>query len=824
MHNIKDILDVLSGKGDIRSDIGTMPALCELLPYRYYEDGIFYNDDSQGFIIEFSPLYGHISQQEEESISKLLSNGLEDETTVQIYRWENSKSGYWIQNWAKQRLMTETDNQILKKMSEKREQFFENAHKDSLFDDVPFYIRDVRCFIAVSIPNKKGTVELSKTRFFEALKTISSFVRLLSPLEFITLVDEWIHPDFSSTHKPLAYDEFTPIHHQLMDGNEFLNTKKDTLCFENMNAAVLTVEDLPLKWASYLVGFLNGDEHNTYSRYTAPTLSVFNFTALKEHSAKLKANVKTQELASDMKKGVHKYIPDIADQRDEWDFVKRKLSDGGKLVRAFQTVIVFDTPNRLDDSVETIKKIYSERAWVLKRERYGQLTGFLYCLPFMPATGMESDFKRMGRLKTRLTNTCSHLMNIYGDLKGTTNEPFLYLLGRHGQPGFWSPFNSNSNFNISITGQPGAGKSVTMQEIIAAVLAFNGEAIVIDDGFSFKTSVDLLGGDHIVVKGDISINPFSMIDIEDAKDEEYLNENLLLIENMIGHMARPQAYATDEEVVRIKSAIRTVWKDKQNGATITDVAKVLSTYKLENKKVCAIASELSRLLAPYCDGGEMGKFFNRPHTLNIKNSYTVYEMSVVNDNPILQGLVLMMIIFMVSIKMYHGDRSIRKCIAVDEAWNLLSHKAAAKFIEGIARRARKYNAFLLTGTQSLDDFTEGPAKAAWDASYWRIIMNQSGSAIDNATTGDNKILQLSPYGVEQAKSIRTHKGRFSEMLIVPSDQQSGFVARLPLDPYSVCLYSSDATDVATMERMQKKQGVTLAEAVEIFAEEKGRTS
>ena len=335
-----------------RSDVSAMPALCQLLPYRFFDDGVFVNDDSFGFVVEFTPLYGHISQSEAEGISKLLSNGIEQNTTIQIYRWENAKSSIWIDQWLGQR--GEANNEILEKIAESRHRFFGNAHKDSLYEDVPFYIRDVRCFIAVSMPkggaDTEKNIQLMKTRFLETIKGISSHTQLLDANMLLSLMHEWIHPDFNPRHTLMPYDEMTYLHHQLTDGSEFLRVKEDELEFDKMNAAVLTVVDLPLKWSSHLVAFLNGEDNNVYSRIKSPTLSVLNITALDHQEAKNKAEYKYQELLRDVEGIYGKYISDIKEQYKEWEFARNKISDGNRLVRAFQSVVVYDTPERLNDS------------------------------------------------------------------------------------------------------------------------------------------------------------------------------------------------------------------------------------------------------------------------------------------------------------------------------------------------------------------------------------------------------------------------------------------------------------------------------------------
>ena len=67
---------------------------------------------------------------------------------------------------------------------------------------------------------------------------------------------------------------------------------------------------------------------------------------------------------------------------------------------------------------------------------------------------------------------------------------------------------------------------------------------------------------------------------------------------------------------------------------------------------------------------------------------------------------------------------------VDEAWSLLGG-TSADFIEGVARRARKYSGSLICATQSVEDFfTSKSTEAAWANSEWAILLKQKDSSID----------------------------------------------------------------------------------------------
>ena len=69
---------------------------------------------------------------------------------------------------------------------------------------------------------------------------------------------------------------------------------------------------------------------------------------------------------------------------------------------------------------------------------------------------------------------------------------------------------------------------------------------------------------------------------------------------------------------------------------------------------------------------------------------TVFELAELKGRGDVQAVVLMLVVFLATQRMYHGPRTRAKAIVIDEAWDLLSGEDSRAFLEGAARRARKY--------------------------------------------------------------------------------------------------------------------------------------
>ena len=127
----------------------------------------------------------------------------------------------------------------------------------------------------------------------------------------------------------------------------------------------------------------------------------------------------------------------------------------------------------------------------------------------------------------------------------------------------------------------------------------------------------------------------------------------------------------------------------------------------------------------------MGRLFAGNAVPDLENALTVFELAELKGRGDVQGVVLMLVVFLATQRMYHGPRTRAKAIVIDEAWDLLSGEDSKAFLEGAARRARKYRGALVTGTQSVNDYYANPAaRAAWENSDWVIFLAQKDESVE----------------------------------------------------------------------------------------------
>ena len=182
-----------------------------------------------------------------------------------------------------------------------------------------------------------------------------------------------------------------------------------------------------------------------------------------------------------------RFLPNLSQQSAEWKHVQAELQAGKKLVKLFYGVTTISPLGEGDAHERTVKAIYKAAGWDLADERFLQLQGLVAAFPLSLADGLVHDMARLKRFRTMLSTSAANIAPMQGEYLGG-EIPHLLLLGRRGQPFFWSPFENNAgNHNIAICGKSGSGKSVLLQEL----------------GHILPTVAD---GDAVGIRGDVEIN------------------------------------------------------------------------------------------------------------------------------------------------------------------------------------------------------------------------------------------------------------------------------------------------------------------------------
>ena len=814
------------------------PMLANWVPYRSYDARarMFVNTDSIGFVLELSPMMG-ADEKSGEILTQFLSDAVPSGCQIQFIHWQSPSIGEKIADWVMPRVVAKG---VYGRAAEHRARWLRRGAWESLSKDAPFYLRNHRVFISLGAPLRSGvspeTLSSVRDSLYGTLQSLSIPHRDVSPVELIGYFDDFLCAAVDNGDKPETYSDLDPIAYQCVRRDLETQITPDRLVFhaerfratgesqdgvpiiaevipDQFDWRFFSVRNFPKQWAPWDVQKVIGDMVNDKLRFGCNVMTVLGLVYPDEESATSKAGFKVMRTTSLADSKSSRFLPQLADQRDEWQHVQQEMRQGRKLCQAYYGVGALSPLGRGDINERMLKSVYKGAGWDLIDERYLQLMGLLAAMPLSLPNGLSTDLTRMKRFRTMLTTTAASIAPIQGEYAGGT-IPHVLLIGRRGQPFFWSPFqNAAGNHNVAVFGKSGSGKSVFLQDICAAMAGAGAKVIVIDDGRSFEHMARALGGAFVEFKlsSGFSLNPFDMIDVEaldHAEDgEDYEIECLAMLKSIIGQMARQQDRLSDTERGLIDVAVSQVWNTNRRDGTIDHVVAALRAQP------SPYANDLADAMSPFVRGGTYGKFFDGPCSIDLSAGLTVFELSDLASKPELRSVSLTALMFLSLRVMRQMDRSVPKAMMIDEAWQLLGGGQMGQAIETYARTCRKYGSSLITATQSLNDFYKSEGSlAALENSDWSVVLQQKEETINDLAK--HQRFEMDHYTETLLRSLKRNGVEYSDVLIKGPETLA--VGRLVLDPYSVSLYSSSPRVFAGIEELVKG-GVPLPDAIERVA-------
>lgn len=806
--------------------------LASLLPWRFYdpEHGVYVQDRSVGIILGLTLLVGG-DESTQRILTELFNEALPDGAKGQVIQWASPKVGPIVDHWAEARAMR---GGAQAELARHRRELFRRGAWEGLSPSSPFLVRDFRALISIELTGRgdkraMDTLKEVRERFIQTLKVINGAAWAVEPAELIALMADLLNPSASIDRTEPYYDDELPICDQIVRLDTRVTVHRNKLLIstapagdafqapdwqKELQAAPqafevrgMTVRQFPDHSNQAAMARTIGDLFNDQLRLPGPTVACLCFTLMSGEKTIADTEFKRLRTQQGKDSGIAKLFPGMRKAAEDWEMVAEDVAEGARLAHMGFFLLAISPEGEGEKMERAVRAIYRNARFSLERHDHVHMPTLLACLPLSIGGGLDEDLRTQKRMRRMPTSVISRLAPLQGEDRGG-QLPHLLLAGRRGQLGYWSPFENegNGNHNVAVVGSSGSGKSVLMQEIATSLHGAGAEVVVIDNGRSFKNSCELLGGAWVKFSLDIDIcmNPFGMVDAEAIEDDdEYASEAKTSIKLLLTQMARGTKGASDEEAGALEAAVNSVWEQHGLEGSIDLVAVELVQSHGERGRNLALS------LTPFTTKGNYGRFFNGKANLQIRNSYTVFEMEDLESKPELRAVVVLQILGIVRERMRKGGRQLKKALIIDEAWTLLGDGAAGKYIEGFARRCRKEGGSLITGTQSLEDFyhTAG-ARACIENSDWSIVLRLKPEALEQFRSSDR--LQADHATMEFLKSLRMEPGVYAEMLV--RGPGARFLARLVLDPFSVTLYSTKAEVYAEIETLVRG-GVELHEAV-----------
>ena len=480
----------------------------------------------------------------------------------------------------------------------------------------------------------------------------------------------------------------------------------------------------------------------------------------------------------------------------------RELLNTGQRIYAAQMTIVLRAPT--GDAGE--KKLNRQVREVLSRfralngaeglaESIGAWKVLKGCLPGAPVT-----LERARKIKT---NNLADFLPMYGPREGDDDPAVIFRNRLNGLTSF-NPFDPGlPNYNSLVTGSSGAGKSFLNNCILLQELARGIRVFIIDIGGSYKKLTEALGGQYMEMNlsETYKINPFDIPDPTLEPSQQKIKSLLAVIESMVSEDEKTKLLKLDR--VLLEKAIIDLYSEKRLShevPTLSDLAKSLKEFEEPSIKA------ISKMLYTWTGTRPYGRLLDGMGSLRPDAPICTFDLKGLSNYPDLQGVMILILTDFI-LTQVEGDKTCKKRIILDEAWELLKSQAAASFMEYCARTLRKTGSGITFITQGVDEIVASPIGSA--------ILNNTATKFVMLQKGNSEVLRdalkLNSQQLELVHSLAQKKGEYSEGFMIEGDHRQ--VVRIYPSPFEYWLSTSDAGDNQYLDSL-KRDGHTLVSAIE----------
>jgi conjugal transfer ATP-binding protein TraC len=514
-------LETITGDGhrpDRRAAARDVPMLSDHLGYRAYdrERKIYHLTDSRGFILELSPMVG-ADDKIGDILTSIFADQLEPGCEFQVINYASPRIAEKLQSWAFKRTLK---GGVFDRLARNRLDLLRSGAWNTLASDGPFCLRNFRILLSVGVrANSSLSVDdLDRVRdgVISSLDSIHVQAQNVEPTDLIRFIDDILCPSTGASDDVAAYSPLDPINEQCVRRDLVHHVMKDRVILQSpslrpnglnidgvpqmedfspdtFDLRTFSVRNFPDAWAPYDTQRIVGDLFNTKLCLPCPVLQTISGVMPGIEDSETKAGFKFARTTSLADGTGAKLVPKIKTAAAEWERVQQQVRLGQKLISIYYAVTMISPIGRGDANARTLKAMYKAASWDLTDETYLHLMGLLAAMPLLVPDGLSSDLKRFKRFRSVMSENVASLAPLQGEYNGGA-IPHLLLVGRRGQPQYWSPFqNLAGNHNVAIAGKSGSGKSVLLQDLTASLVGAGAKTIVIDDGRSFEHMAHALG-------------------------------------------------------------------------------------------------------------------------------------------------------------------------------------------------------------------------------------------------------------------------------------------------------------------------------------------
>jgi len=378
-----------------------------------------------------------------------------------------------------------------------------------------------------------------------------------------------------------------------------------------------------------------------------------------------------------------------------------------------------DSLDELDKNSKILESALGAKLVVTKRALLAVEAGFNSTLPL----GVDELDVASNLNTSPLSSTFPFVSS---DLTG--NDGILYGINRHNNSLILFDRFQMENANFVIFAKSGAGKSYAVKLEILRSLMVGIDVIVIDPENEYQHLAEAVGGTYINISlnSDFRINPFDLpIGMEDEDKADILRSAVI---NLVGLMGLVLGKLDPTEEAILDKALWATYakKDITENSDYATVEMPIMSDLIEVLAGMVGGESLAQRLGKFTEGTFAGLLNNQTNVV-LKNQLLVFSIRDLEDSlrPIAMYIILGHIWNVVRSELK------KRIMVLDEAWIMMQHEDSARFVFGIAKRARKYYLGLTTITQDVADFMASPyGKPIVTNSSIQLLLKQSPAAIE----------------------------------------------------------------------------------------------
>lgn len=499
----------------------------------------------------------------------------------------------------------------------------------------------------------------------------------------------------------------------------FMKIYPNKIQINNTTAKTFFVYAYPnfLEW-NWLSPIINWDIKFDMSLFVYPIESAFIQKYLKK---------RLTQLYSERSINAEKWLlndPAIEAQIQDVEELRQKLTRWIEKYFHFwlYLTIYWETDEQLDKIWRDVETILAGRNVLQKQAFLRSEQAFISTWPFAKDELWVYRNMSTGWLSTTFPFSSSTLSH---------DDWILYWINTHNNSLILFDRFKTENANMTVFAKSGWGKSFAVKLEILRSLMFWTDVIVIDPENEYKTLIEKVGWSYLDVSlnSNQRINPFDLplwLKDQDEKPGDLLRSGVI---NILWLMNLMLWKLSAEDASIMEKAIITTYSLKWITLDDDDIVwKVIPTMKdlQDVLETMDWAWSLVKRMEKYTTW-IFSWIFSQETNVDLWEWLQVFSVRDLDD--IMRPIAMYVILNHIWNKV--RSRNKKRFLIIDEAWNIMQHEDSAKFLFWLVKRARKYNLWITTITQDVEDFVWSPyGKPIMTNSSIQLLLKQSSASID----------------------------------------------------------------------------------------------